>query len=94
MFHLLGKESNNPEMLPSLKKHETIHVVRNSQKIYKFEMEKRNVTYNFSAGPGAMPTSVLLQAQKEMLDYKGLGMSFMEMTHRDAGPVQDLMTGD
>lgn len=56
-------------------------------------MEKRNLTYNFSAGPGPILTEVLLQAQQEFLDYQGLGMNFMEMSHRDPGPVQDLMTG-
>jgi phosphoserine aminotransferase len=39
-------------------------------------------THNFSAGPSALPTEVLEQAQREMLDYKGTGMSVMEMSHR------------
>jgi phosphoserine aminotransferase len=39
-------------------------------------------THNFSAGPAALPTEVLEQAQREMLDYKGTGMSVMEMSHR------------
>lgn len=43
--------------------------------------------HNFSAGPGVMPEPVLLQAQAEMLDYKGSGMSIMEMSHR--GKVYD-----
>jgi len=38
--------------------------------------------HNFSAGPAALPTEVLLQAQAELLDYKGSGMSVMEMSHR------------
>lgn len=38
--------------------------------------------YNFSAGPAAMPEAVLAQAQAEMLDYQGSGMSVMEMSHR------------
>ncbi|MCX7098710.1 MAG: 3-phosphoserine/phosphohydroxythreonine transaminase [Methylococcales bacterium] len=38
--------------------------------------------YNFSAGPSAFPESVLLQAQQEMLDWQGSGMSVMEMSHR------------
>ncbi|CAD6875779.1 3-phosphoserine/phosphohydroxythreonine transaminase [Methylomonas fluvii] len=38
--------------------------------------------YNFSAGPSMMPESVLLQAQQEMLDWQGSGMSVMEMSHR------------
>lgn len=38
--------------------------------------------YNFSAGPAVLPESVLKQAADEMLDYKGCGMSVMEMSHR------------
>lgn len=39
--------------------------------------------YNFCAGPAALPTAVLEQAQQEMLDYRGMGLSIMEMSHRD-----------
>ena len=38
--------------------------------------------YNFSAGPAALPESVLARAQEEMLDWHGAGMSVMEMSHR------------
>ncbi|MBR5295957.1 MAG: 3-phosphoserine/phosphohydroxythreonine transaminase, partial [Clostridia bacterium] len=38
--------------------------------------------YNFSAGPSMLPLAVLEQAAKEMTDYKGSGMSVMEMSHR------------
>ena len=38
--------------------------------------------FNFSAGPSAFPESVLLQAQQEMLEWQGSGMSVMEMSHR------------
>ncbi len=40
--------------------------------------------YNFSAGPAMLPEEVLRQAADEMLDYKGTGMSVMEMSHRSA----------
>ena len=40
--------------------------------------------YNFSAGPAVLPESVLQEAADEMLDYKGCGMSVMEMSHRSA----------
>ena len=40
--------------------------------------------YNFSAGPSVMPEQVLLEAQKNLLNYKGSGMSVMEMSHRSA----------
>ncbi len=38
--------------------------------------------YNFSAGPAILPEEVLQEAAVEMLDYKGSGMSVMEMSHR------------
>ena len=38
--------------------------------------------FNFSAGPAALPESVLRQAAEEMLDWHGSGMSVMEMSHR------------
>ena len=38
--------------------------------------------YNFSAGPAVLPESVLREAAAEMLDYRGTGMSVMEMSHR------------
>ena len=38
--------------------------------------------YNFSAGPAVLPEEVLKEAAEEMLDYKGTGMSVMEMSHR------------
>ncbi|HKL79909.1 MAG TPA: 3-phosphoserine/phosphohydroxythreonine transaminase, partial [Mobilitalea sp.] len=38
--------------------------------------------YNFSAGPAMLPVEVLQEAADEMLDYKGTGMSVMEMSHR------------
>lgn len=42
----------------------------------------RSKVYNFSAGPSMMPLSVLEKAKSELLDYKGSGMSVMEMSHR------------
>lgn len=38
--------------------------------------------YNFSAGPAMLPTDVLIEAQAEMLDWQGTGMSIMELGHR------------
>jgi len=38
--------------------------------------------YNFSAGPAVLPKAVLQQAQAELLDWHGSGMSVMEMSHR------------
>lgn len=37
---------------------------------------------NFNAGPAALPLSVLERVREEMLDYRGTGMSVMEMSHR------------
>ena len=38
--------------------------------------------YNFSAGPAMLPHDVLLQAQRELIDWQGLGTSVMEISHR------------
>ncbi|MBQ1568620.1 MAG: 3-phosphoserine/phosphohydroxythreonine transaminase [Kiritimatiellae bacterium] len=38
--------------------------------------------YNFSAGPATLPLEVLQQVQADLVDYKGTGMSVMEMSHR------------
>ncbi|MEG0070333.1 MAG: 3-phosphoserine/phosphohydroxythreonine transaminase [Raoultibacter sp.] len=38
--------------------------------------------YNFSAGPAVLPEEVLAEAAVEMMDYRGCGMSVMEMSHR------------
>ncbi len=38
--------------------------------------------YNFSAGPAVLPEEVLREAAEEMMDYRGSGMSVMEMSHR------------
>ena len=42
----------------------------------------RSETFNFSAGPSVLPEEVLRQAQAELLNYHGMGMSVMEMSHR------------
>ena len=46
--------------------------------------------YNFSAGPAVLPESVLQEAAAEMLDYRGTGMSVMEMSHRSK-PYQQII---
>jgi len=38
--------------------------------------------YNFSSGPAILPREVLAEAQSELLDWHGSGMSVMEMSHR------------
>ncbi len=38
--------------------------------------------FNFAAGPSTLPLPVLEQAQKELLDFNGTGMSVIEMSHR------------
>ena len=45
---------------------------------------KREEVFNFSAGPSVMPDSVLERAKKELLNYRGTGVSVMEMSHRSA----------
>ncbi|MBQ3387127.1 MAG: aminotransferase class V-fold PLP-dependent enzyme, partial [Eggerthellaceae bacterium] len=38
--------------------------------------------YNFAAGPATLPEEVLAEAAADLMDYKGSGMSVMEMSHR------------
>lgn len=47
---------------------------------------------NFSAGPAMLPLSVLETARDEMLDYRGSGMSVMEMSHRSK-EYMEIITG-
>ena len=44
----------------------------------------REKTYNFSAGPSVLPVEALETAAAEMLDFRGTGMSVMEMSHRSS----------
>jgi phosphoserine aminotransferase len=46
------------------------------------ERELMRKVFNFSAGPAMLPEEVLLEAQAEMLDWHGTGMSIMELGHR------------
>ena len=46
------------------------------------EAQAMGRVYNFSAGPAVLPEEVLKEAAEEMLDYRGCGMSVMEMSHR------------
>jgi len=52
--------------------------------------------WNFSAGPSALPEAVLAQAASEMLDWRGCGMSVMEMSHRSPqfGEICDTAEAD
>ncbi|MGI6046106.1 MAG: 3-phosphoserine/phosphohydroxythreonine transaminase, partial [Eggerthellaceae bacterium] len=50
--------------------------------------------YNFSAGPAVLPEEVLKQAAAEMLDYKGTGMSVMEMSHRSKAFTEIIETAE
>lgn len=47
--------------------------------------------WNFSAGPAALPESVLRQARDDMLDWRGQGASVMELSHRGK-PFMELAT--
>ena len=50
--------------------------------------------YNFSAGPAVLPEEVLKEAAAEMLDYKGTGMSVMEMSHRSKAYEEIIQTAE
>lgn len=50
--------------------------------------------YNFSAGPAVLPQSVLKEAAEEMMDYRGTGMSVMEMSHRSKAYDEIIKTAE
>ena len=50
--------------------------------------------FNFSAGPAVLPEEVLKEAAEEMLDYRGCGMSVMEMSHRSKTYVEIIRTAE
>lgn len=50
--------------------------------------------YNFSAGPAVLPEEVLREAADEMLDYRGCGMSVMEMSHRSKPYAEIIETAE
>ena len=57
-------------------------IQRHEAVLMKGRIQKMSRVYNFSAGPAMLPEEVLHEAAEEMLDYKGTGMSVMEMSHR------------
>ncbi|XP_059825756.1 phosphoserine aminotransferase-like [Hypanus sabinus] len=56
--------------------------------------DSRKHVINFAAGPSKLPRPVLLQAQKELLDYNGLGISVLEMSHRSADFLKIVNTAE
>ena len=50
--------------------------------------------FNFSAGPSALPTEVHEEAAAEMLDYRGKGLSVMEMSHRSSEFIEIAETAE
>jgi len=45
-------------------------------------VETMSRAYNFNAGPAALPLEVLQKAQEQLVDFEGIGMSIMEISHR------------
>lgn len=50
--------------------------------------------FNFSAGPAVLPEEVLKECAEEMLDYRGTGMSVMEMSHRSKAFTEIIETAE
>ena len=50
--------------------------------------------FNFSAGPSCLPLEVLQQAQTDLINYKGCGMSVMEMSHRSRDFEEIIQTAE
>jgi len=60
----------------------------------RMEDKEMGRVYNFSAGPAVLPEEVLREAAEEMLDYKGTGMSVMEMSHRSKAYEEIIQTAE
>lgn len=60
----------------------TKEMLKQKEKMICQEDEYMSRVYNFSAGPAVLPEEVLQEAAAEMMDYRGTGMSVMEMSHR------------
>ena len=56
-------------------------IVKLSSKVTK-DLRGERRKFNFAAGPGCLPKSVLETAQEDLLNYNGAGVSVMEMSHR------------
>jgi len=54
----------------------------------------KNRAYNFYPGPAALPTEVLEQAQAELLDWQGKGISVMEISHRSKEYIEIAKTAE
>ncbi|KAJ6794517.1 putative phosphoserine aminotransferase 1, chloroplastic [Iris pallida] len=67
---------------PPLKKHISIIYSSSAAAITSPPTAYRRPVFNFAAGPATLPESVLLKAQAELFDYRGSGMSIMEVSHR------------
>lgn len=67
----------NWDFVIKIKLYEILYLPNILRRIFKVSR-----VYNFSAGPAVLPEEVLKEAAEEMLDYKGTGMSVMEMSHR------------
>src|SRR5687768_15645934 len=48
--------------------------------------------YNFSAGPAVLPVEVLEEAQRDLVELPGVGMSVLEISHRSK-PFDEIMQG-
>ena len=55
---------------------------------HRKDTQEMNRVFNFSAGPAMLPEAVLRRAQAELLDWKGSGMSVMEVSHRGSDFIQ------
>src|SRR5256885_16061527 len=63
----------------------SIRIVQKGSQIVSFSTASAtsvNRVFNFNAGPSALPLAVLERIREELLDWRGSGMSVMEMSHR------------
>ncbi|KAK4764018.1 hypothetical protein SAY87_013456 [Trapa incisa] len=73
--------TSKPQKPFSIKCSATAHQIQDPIKAAQ-PLSAEDRVYNFAAGPATLPENVLLRAQSELYNWRGCGMSVMEMSHR------------
>ncbi|KAF3566907.1 hypothetical protein DY000_02012003 [Brassica cretica] len=83
---LLGNQTQIPSFKPKPISQYLLHLTKPSTRTKPLSIRCAASTtervINFAAGPAALPENVLLKAQSELYNWRGSGMSVMEMSHR------------
>lgn len=83
-FHVKTLCTQPPRLAPRRRRQILVKATAKTKvsKIKQLKQRPHDRVFNFSAGPACLPVEVLEQAQRQMLNYHGSGMSVLEMSHR------------